>query len=224
MCGRYTLVASLEELMARFLVEETSIPHHHPRYNIAPMQMVLAVISDGSRNRLGELKWGLVPSWADDPKIGSRMLNARAETAASKPAFREALRRKRCLIPADGFYEWQHTGTAKQPLRIRLRGGAPFAMAGLYETWTSPAGERLSTCTILTTQPNELMAPIHDRMPVILRPEDEPLWLNRAIQDPARLQHLLCPYPSSELEAYPVSPIVGQVKNDVPACIEPLIL
>ena len=145
--------------------------------------------------------------------------NGRVQAGLSRGASPQAL-----PDPADGFYEWQRAGAAKQPMRIRLRGGAPFAMAGLYETWTSPAGERLSTCTILTTQPNELMAPIHDRMPVILRPEDEPLWLNRAIQDPAQLSICWCPYPSSELEAYPVSPIVGQVKNDVPACIEPLIL
>ncbi|OXM15873.1 SOS response-associated peptidase [Paenibacillus herberti] len=223
MCGRYTLVITLEELMSRFLIGDTTIPFHSPQYNIAPSQMVLAVISDGKRNRLGELKWGLVPPWAEDPKIGFRMLNARAETAAAKPAFREPLRRKRCLIPADGFYEWQKSGSDKQPMRITLKSGEPFAMAGLYETWLSPAGEKLSTCTVLTTEPNELMTGIHDRMPVILRPEDEPLWLDHRIQDVAQLQHLLVPYPPAEMRAYPVGREVGNVRHDSPSCIEPLV-
>ncbi len=223
MCGRYTLTVTLEELMLRFLIGETTIPQLEPRYNVAPGQMVMAVVSDGKHNRLGELKWGLVPPWADDPKIGSRMLNARAETAAAKPAFRDALRRKRCLIPADGFYEWQRTESGKQPMRITLRSREPFAMAGLYETWVSPAGERLSTCTVLTTSPNGLMASIHDRMPVILRREDEPLWLDRGIQDAARLSPLLVPYPEEEMAAYPVGAGVGSVKNDSRECIEPLV-
>lgn len=224
MCGRYTLVISLEELMLRFFIGETALPFHGPQYNIAPGQMVLAVISDGKQNRLGELKWGLVPPWADDPKVGSRMLNARAETAASKPAFREALRRKRCLIPADGFYEWQAAEDGKQPMRITLNSGEPFAMAGLYETWISPTGEKLSTCTVLTTEPNELMRTIHNRMPVILRREDEPLWLDRSIQDPVKLEQMLIPFPAEEMTAYPVGREVGSVRHDSPACIEPLVL
>ncbi|SDT43271.1 Putative SOS response-associated peptidase YedK [Paenibacillaceae bacterium GAS479] len=223
MCGRYTLVITLEELMRRFLIGDTTIPFHSPQYNIAPSQMVLAVISDGKHNRLGELKWGLVPPWAEDPKIGFRMLNARAETAAAKPAFREPLRRKRCLIPADGFYEWQKSGTGKQPMRITLKNGEPFAMAGLYETWISPTGEKLSTCTVLTTEPNELMRPIHDRMPVILQREDESIWLDRNIQEPSRLQGLLAPFPAEQMTAYPVGREVGNVRHDSPSCIEPLV-
>ncbi|AJY76484.1 SOS response-associated peptidase [Paenibacillus beijingensis] len=222
MCGRYTLLVTLEELMLRYMIDGTIIPHHRPQYNIAPGQMVLAVISDGSRNRLGELKWGLIPPWVDDPKIGSKMLNARAETAAAKAAFAAPLRRKRCLIPADGFYEWQKREDGKQPMRIVLRSRSVFSMAGLYETWLSPAGEKISTCTVLTTRPNELMAPIHDRMPVILRPEDEALWLDRSVQRPEATRQLLIPYPAEEMEAYAVSKEVGSVRNDSPACIEAL--
>lgn len=222
MCGRYTLLVSLEELMVRFMIDETAVPFHRPQYNIAPGQLVMAVINDGKRNRLGELKWGLIPPWADDPKIGSRMLNARAETAAAKAAFASPLQRKRCLIPADGFYEWQKRESGKQPLRIVLRSRAVFSLAGLYETWMSPLGEKISTCTILTTAPNELMAPIHDRMPVILKPEDEGLWLDRSVQRPEAIRHLLGPYPAEEMEAYPVSAEVGSVRNDSPACVEPL--
>ncbi|MWC26701.1 SOS response-associated peptidase [Paenibacillus sp. MMS18-CY102] len=223
MCGRYTLTISLEEMMLRFMIEQTSVPYHQPRYNIAPTQLVMAVVNDGKSNRLGELKWGLVPPWADDPKIGSKMLNARAETAASKPAFREAIRRKRCLIPADSFYEWQiRADGTKQPMRIRLRSGEPFAMAGLYETWIAPDGSKLSTCTVLTTSPNKLMEPIHNRMPVLLHPKDEKLWLDRSIRDPEQLQPLFEPFEHSLMEAYPVSAAVGSVRNDSPGLIERL--
>lgn len=223
MCGRYTITVTLEELMVRYMIGVTNVPYHRPKYNVAPGQMVLAVISDGRTNRLGELKWGLIPSWAKDEKIGSRLLNARAETAADKPAFRGALRARRCLVPADGFYEWRkEPDGGKQPLRIALRSRAVFSMAGLYEIWTAPDGRRISTVTILTTEPNELMAPIHNRMPVILRPEDEALWLDRSVRDPEALSHLYAPYPAEELEAYPVSKAVGNVRNDDPSCIEPL--
>ncbi|MDQ6420814.1 SOS response-associated peptidase [Paenibacillus sp. LHD-117] len=223
MCGRYTITISLEELMVRYMIDETMVPYHRPKYNVAPSQLVFAVIHDGQRNRLGELKWGLVPPWADDPKIGFMMINARAETAASKPAFREPLRRKRCIIPADGFYEWKKDagGKNKQPMRIVKRDRSVFSMAGLYEIWQSPAGEKISSCTILTTEPNEVVAPIHDRMPVILRPEDEALWLNRGMQDPDKLAALFVPYPDREIEAYPVGAAVGNVRNDEPSLILP---
>lgn len=223
MCGRYTITVSLEEMMMRYLIGTTNVPYHRPKYNVAPGQMVLAVISGGGANRLGELKWGLVPPWADDERIGSKMLNARAETAADKPAFRGALRRKRCLIPADGFYEWQkEPGGGKQPMRIVRKDRGLFSMAGLYETWVAPDGRRVNTCAILTTEPNELMAPIHNRMPVILRQEDEALWLDRSVQEPEAIRPLLVPYPADELEAYPVGKAVGSVKVDEPSCIEPL--
>jgi putative SOS response-associated peptidase YedK len=222
MCGRYTLTVTLEELMVRYMIGETMVPFHRPKYNVAPSQQVLAIINDGHNNRLGELKWGLIPPWADDPKIGFMMINARAETAASKPAFQKPLRRKRCLIPADGFYEWQTTARGKQPMRIALKSRALFSMAGLYETWISPDGTKINSCTILTTTPNELVAQIHDRMPVILRPEDEPLWLNRMISEPDALVPLLRQYNPDELEAYPVSAAVGNVRNDDYSLIEPI--
>ncbi|WP_201001115.1 SOS response-associated peptidase [Paenibacillus glycanilyticus] len=223
MCGRYTITVSLEELMIRYMIGETKVPYHRPKYNVAPGQQVLAIINDGQRNRLGELQWGLVPPWADDPKIGNKMLNARSETAAEKPAFKTPLRRKRCLIPADGFYEWKKTDGGKQPMRIVRKDRSIFSMAGLYESWLAPDGTTtVSTCTIMTTSPNELMAPIHDRMPVILRQEDEPFWLDRTVQDPQALQRLFLPYAAEELEAYPVSSAVGSVKNDTAECIEPV--
>ncbi|MBB6735841.1 SOS response-associated peptidase [Cohnella zeiphila] len=221
MCGRYTITVTLEELMAYYFAEQAAIPAWEPRYNVAPGQPVPAVIQGGSRNRLGLLKWGLVPPWADDPKIGNKMINARAETAAERPAYREAYRSKRCLIPADGFYEWKKTpGEKGRPYRILLREGGLFSMAGLYETWTAPDGTKLHTCAVLTTEPNRLMAGIHDRMPVILRREDEPLWLDRGVRDPGKLRKLLAPYPAEEMEAYEVPSRVGSVAIDDPGNIE----
>lgn len=223
MCGRYTITVMLGELMLRYGIEAASLPGHRPKYNVAPGQMIAAVISDGKTNRLGELRWGLIPPWAEDEKIGNRMLNARAETAADKPAFRGPLRRKRCLIPTDGFYEWRKDESGgKQPMRIVMKHGGLFSMAGLYETWTAPDGRRVHSCTILTTEPNALIAPLHNRMPVILRPEDEALWLDRTVEDPAELRHLFAPYPGDEMEAYPVGQAVGNVRHDEPDCIEPL--
>ncbi|MFD0587901.1 SOS response-associated peptidase [Paenibacillus sp. GCM10027627] len=219
MCGRYTITITLEELMTRYLIEETGVPFHRPKYNVAPGQQVLAVIQGGGKNRLGELKWGLVPPWASDAKTGFSMINARSETAASKPAYKDAFLRKRCLLPADGFYEWQATPKGKRPMRIILKGAPVFSLAGLYETWISPDGSKLSTCTILTTEPNSLVAPIHDRMPVILRPEEETLWLDRQEQNIDRLMPLLKPYPSDAMEAYPVSGAVGNVRHDDPSLI-----
>jgi len=220
MCGRYTITVTLEELLARYEAENMSA-EYQPRYNIAPGQMVPVVIAGGEGRRLGMLRWGLVPPWADDPKIGNRMINARAETLEERPAYRNAYRTKRCLIPADGFYEWKKAaGGPSRPFRITLRGGGLFSLAGLYETWTSPDGDRLHTCAVLTTEPNRLMADIHDRMPVILRKEDEDLWLDRRVREPAKLAGLLAPYPAEEMEAYEVGRLVGNVANDVPACLE----
>jgi len=221
-CGRYTITVTVEELMARFMAEDATVPCHRPRYNVAPMQMVPAVIHDGTRNRLGMLKWGLVPPWAEDERIGARMINARAETLEERPAFRQAFRRKRCILPADGFYEWKRDGKRKRPLRIVLRDGGVFGMAGLYETWTGPDGRKVHTCAVVTTAPNRLMADIHDRMPVILRREDEALWLDRNVQDLERLRPLLQPYPAEEMEAYEVDPRVGNVAFDDPGLIRRL--
>lgn len=184
------------------------------------MQSIIAVVGDESRKRMGRLKWGLVPPWADDEKIGARMINARAETAAEKPAFREAYRRKRCLIPADGYYEWKTTEDGKQPYRITVRGGGLFSMAGLYETWTAADGRKVHTCAILTTEANDRLAAIHDRMPVILHREDEALWLDRTVQEREQLDPLLVSYPSEEMEAYEVDKRVGSVKHDDPGLIK----
>ncbi|TBL77667.1 SOS response-associated peptidase [Paenibacillus thalictri] len=219
MCGRYTITLTLEEMMLRFLLDDSFPAYHTPKYNVAPGQMVLAIIHDGEKNRLGELKWGLVPSWSKDDKSGARMMNARAETIADKPAYRLPFQRKRCLIPADGFYEWKRTGKDKQPMRIVLKDEGLFAMAGLYDTWIAPDGSKLSTCTIITVPSNGLMAGIHDRMPAILRREDEQVWLDRRNQDSKLLQSLLKPYPEELMRAYPVSSLVGSVRNDTPECI-----
>jgi putative SOS response-associated peptidase YedK len=221
MCGRYTITITLEELMMRYFADIPSVPFHLPRYNVAPTQMMPAVVNDGRRNRLGLLRWGLIPPWAADEKAGNRMINARAETLEDRPAYREAFRRRRCLIPADGFYEWKTVpGGAKRPYRIVLKSGELFSMAALYETWTSPDGGKVSSFAIVTTEPNGLMADIHDRMPVILRPADEALWLNRDEQDPGRLKELLIPYPQEEMDAYEVHQRVGSPANDDPACLE----
>jgi putative SOS response-associated peptidase YedK len=220
MCGRYTITVTIEELMLRYLAEMPAVPFHLPRYNVAPTQMVPAVVNDGRQNRLGQLKWGLIPPWAKDERDGAKMINARAETLQERPAFRNAFQRKRCLIPADGFYEWKAVPGGKQPYRIRLRSGEIFSMAGLYETWIAPDGHKISSFAIVTTEPNPLMADIHNRMPVILRPEDEALWLDRTVQDTELLKKLLVPYPADEMEAYEVDKRVGNPAFDDPACLE----
>jgi len=220
MCGRYTIVVSIEELMLRYLDYDATDRYHTPRYNVAPMQNILAVIHDGVKNRLGELRWGLVPSWASDEKIGNKMINARAETLTEKPSFNKLIARKRAIIPADGFYEWKPVESKKQPMRIVMKNNAIFSMAALYDTWVAPDGKKISTCTIITTTPNSLMQDIHNRMPVILKREDEAVWLDRDNNNVDHLMTLLTPYSSDEMRAYPVSPIVGNTKNDMKECIE----
>jgi len=181
-CGRFTLTTNLGAIAKRFgvsrLLEEVG-----PRYNIAPSQTVIVVNDDGTRH-LTQMRWGLIPSWAQDPAIGNRMINARAETVATKPAFRVALRKRRCLIPADGFYEWQPLGRRKQPIYIALKNREPFAFAGLWEIWTSPEGEEVKSCTIITTEANTLLKPIHDRMPVMLTREAEGCGSIRPFRNP----------------------------------------
>lgn len=213
MCGRYTLTVSAEELMEYFGVDNSLDPFR-PRYNIAPSQFVHAVINASGKNRIGQLKWGLVPSWSSNDKIGMKMINARAETVAEKPAFRAAFKNKRCLIAADGFYEWQRLENgSKQPFRIVLRNTKLFSFAGLYESWIAQNGIKISTCTIITTTPNKIMADIHDRMPVILSKDSENIWLDHnASKDD--LAKLLQPYQDNLMEVYPVSNEVGNVKNN----------
>ncbi len=222
MCGRFTLSTPAQTLQQIFDLTET--PDLPPRYNIAPSEAIATVRRpepDGER-QLDLLRWGLVPPWAKDLNVGARLINARAETAASKPAFRAAFRRRRCLVPADGFYEWQRVVRQKQPFYIRMRDGLPFAFAGLWEYWEGPQGDALETCTILTTEPSELVRPVHDRMPVILDPSDWDLWLDPGVQDPARLQPLLRPYPPEQMIAFPVGQAVNNPANDREECIAPL--
>jgi putative SOS response-associated peptidase YedK len=221
MCGRFSLTVDPDDLREAF--PGLQVPDQvAPRFNIAPSQPV-AVVPNNGQNRLDFYIWGLVPSWAKDPQIGSRMINARAETLAEKPSFRTAFRRRRCLIPADGFFEWQQaTGEkSRTPMYIRLKSGKPFAFAGLWERWQSPDGSELFSCTIITTRPNSLMKPIHDRMPVILPEEFYPHWLDPAEADTHQLASLLEPYPPELMTAYPVSKLVNSPANDLPAVIQP---
>ncbi len=213
----------MDELQARFDFEARDLVFH-PRYNVAPTQEVVAVLSDGDspgHNRAEMMRWGLIPFWAKDSKIGARMINARAETVAEKPAFRNALKKRRCLILANGFYEWKKEEKGKTPMYIVSRDKAPFAMAGLYETWKSPEDEIVRSCTIITTSANSLMEQIHNRMPVILPREAEAVWLDQSTEDDASLTALLAPYHAEEMEAYIVSTLVNSAKNDFPECLMP---
>jgi putative SOS response-associated peptidase YedK len=219
MCGRFTLSTSprkLKELLPLF-----EVPELQPRYNIAPTQAVAAARVTPERREVVLLRWGLIPSWADDPKIGNKLINARAETAAQKPSFRSAFRKRRCLVLADGFYEWKKTDGKKQPYHIRLHTGDPFAIAGLWEHWEQD-GNVIESCTVLTTDANDLMRDLHDRMPVILQPDDFERWLDPGNQTGQGLQELLRPYPPGLLEAQPVDPRVNNPRNEDAGCIRPL--
>lgn len=219
MCGRFTLTVDPAELQDAF--PGFSFPAKSaPRYNIAPSQPILCLPNDGT-NQADFFIWGLIPSWAKDPTIGNRMINARAETLAEKPAFRSAYKYHRCLIFADGFFEWQARPGAKSkvPHFIKLKSGDPFAFAGLWEHWESADGSEIQSAAIITTEPNEMMASIHNRMPVILQPNTYSQWLDPAPQSPNRLQNLLVPYPGGDMEAYPVSPLVNSPGNDRSECL-----
>jgi len=222
LCGRFTLFDTAASLAEAFEVAE--VPSLSPRYNIAPSQAVAAVRipPSGGAREVVLLRWGLIPSWAKDPSLGDRMINARAETAAGKPAFRSAIRRRRCLVPASGFYEWKRTNGRKQPYYIRRPDGKPFAFAGLWESWEGPGQAAVESCTILTTSANELLLPIHDRMPVIVSPADYDLWLSPKVRDPAELARLFRPCPPEEVTAFPVGTAVNNPKTDSPQLIEPL--
>ena len=226
MCGRFTLFADPADLQELF---NLSAPPPAdvaslvaPRYNIAPTQPV-AVIANGETRVLELFKWGLIPSWAKDPKIGNRMINARAETLAEKPSFRTALKKRRCLILANGFYEWKREGKSKTPMYIQMKDGRPFAFAGLWEAWKSPDDREawIKSCTIITTEPNDLMSMIHDRMPVILHPRDYAKWLDSTPQTPDQLKLLIKPFPADEMDAYPVSTLVNKPQNDLPELVVP---
>jgi putative SOS response-associated peptidase YedK len=242
MCGRFTLRTSASVIAEQFGLFE--VPGFAARFNIAPSQPVPVIRMraeppQGSvkgdspifaETKIGTvprelvwLRWGLVPSWAKDPAIGSRLINARAETAAEKPAFRMAMRRRRCLIVADGFYEWQRGGRKKQPYFIHLREDRTFAFAGVWEAWEGADHSTLETCAILTTAANELVSPLHDRMPVILCDACCAAWLDPAVEDPRQLAPLLRPYASDEMQAHPVGDFVNSPTHDSPRCIEPAL-
>lgn len=220
MCCRYTLIVPTAMLESLFEIEILGdLP---PRYNIAPSQPIPAVRTDRQGQReLALFQWGLIPSWSKEPAIGARMINARAETAAEKPAFRAAMRRRRCLIPADGFYEWAQAGASKQPHYIQMKDGQPFAFAGQWELWCGEDGSEIESCAILTTEANPLLKPIHHRMPVILRPEDYGRWMDPENEKPAAVTDLLRPYPPEEMAARPVGRRVNSPRNDDPKCLEP---
>ncbi len=221
MCGRFTLTVDPGQLQEAFpwveFPEDLSL-----RYNIAPSQPVAVVPNDGL-NRVDFFNWGLIPFWAKDPKIGNRMINARAETLAEKPSFRGSFKYKRCLVLADGFYEWRkEPGTkTKTPMYLRMKNHKPFAFAGLWDNWHSSDGSEIRTCTIITTEPNTLVKEIHNRMPVILSQNVYSDWLQEGENDPSLLKSFLQPYPAEELEAYPVSRFVNSPHNDSPECIIP---
>lgn len=222
MCGRYTLFASMDDIVERFMVDVFEEEIYEPSYNIAPSQQVIAIINDGSRNRLGQLRWGLIPPWAKDEKIGYKTINARGETVAEKPSFRNAYRKKRCILPADSFYEWQRDGKNKTPINIKLKDGGLFGLAGLWESWKSPDGKLIHSCTVVTTESNELMKPIHERMPVILKPESEGIWLNPNIQEPDVLNQLIKPFDAEQMETFIVSNDVNSPKMNHEGLIVPV--
>lgn len=218
MCGRYTLKTPVDALAREFGLSGP-LPEIPASYNIAPTRHVAAVLFEGGR-KLEMLRWGLIPSWAKDPEIGNRMINARSETVPEKPSYRKAFKERRCLIPADGFYEWQKTNGGKQPYYFKMKNGGPFAFAGLWEDW-SRDGQEIRSCTILTTTPNWLVGEVHDRMPVILSREDHDFWLDPEVDEPEPLRSLLKPYPAEAMEAYPVSRHVNRPTNDDERCVEP---
>jgi putative SOS response-associated peptidase YedK len=223
MCGRFTNKAKPEQTKKEFKVGAKNSDIYQPRYNIAPSQMIDVVFEPETERILSQLKWGLVPHWAKDSEIGNRMINARAETISEKPSFREAFKSRRCIIPASGFYEWQKKGTgAKQPFYFYLKEKEVFGFAGLWETWLDKqTGEELETCTIITTEANEVLKPVHERMPVILKPESYDEWLDAKVKNTDKLQELLKPYPSKEMDSHAVSTNINYPSKDSPDLIKP---
>lgn len=225
MCGRFTLTGGVKLAIEEFDIDQVDL-EFLPSYNIAPTQRVAVIVDEEGRRRLVAFRWGLIPAWAKDESIGNRLINARAETIADKRIFRDAFLKRRCLILADGFYEWKKEGGRKTPIYIRLNSGKPFGFAGLWEKWKSSEGEEVYTCTIITTEPNELLAQIHHRMPVILTGKFADIWLEPSLPGKSRekeemLLSLLKPYPAEEMTAYPVSPAVNNPKNNYRELVEP---
>ena len=221
MCARFTITAPAQQIVELFDLD--LLVDLVPRYNVAPTQQVLAVRLDAeNKKEYARLRWGLVPSWADDLKIGQRLINARSETVGEKPAFRDAIRKRRCLIAADGFYEWKGEKKNKQPYFIHRPGREPFAFAGIWERWHDPDGKLIETCSILTTDANEKMRPLHDRMPVILPKDQHARWLDPAIKQAGDLKELLQPLSDDALQMYPVTTRVGNPRFEDPSCVEPI--
>ena len=219
MCGRFVRQKEIDAIVSEFGVTKVSCDLK-PSYNIAPTQQVAIIIDEGVKQLIA-VRWGLVPYWAESLATGNKLINARAETIDKKAAFKEAFEKRRCLVVADGFYEWQKDGKTRQPILIRLKDAGSFGFAGLYENWISPAGENIRTCTIITTDPNDIMSPIHDRMPVIIPRAGEARWLDPDCQNPGDLLQLLRPYPAEEMETCFVSTLVNSPANDSLECIAP---
>lgn len=225
MCGRYRL-SRRKELLAEYFDTNFDDLEWEPRYNVAPTQQI-PVLRQGMKGapwRASLMQWGLIPAWATDRSGGARMINARSETASTKPSFREALQKRRCLIPADGFYEWKRNGKSKQPYCFEVGEGEVFAFAGLWDSWRDAGGTMVETCTILTTTPNEMLADVHDRMPLILASDVHDAWLDPEMQDADRALELLRPLDSKLMRRYPVSTRVNQVINDDVECSLPVEL
>lgn len=220
MCGRFDCHSDLSVIQKEFNLDQV-ISNYQPSYNIAPSRQIIIIKDDGKRY-LVQCQWGFIPAWAKDSSIGYSMINARAETVSSKPAFRHAFMKQRCLVVADGFYEWRKEGKLKIPVYVRLKTQRPIGFAGLYNTWTSPEGKESCTCTIITTEANELLSSIHDRMPGIIPKEKEELWLNPKIKDTDKLMPLITPYPSEEMECYEVSSLINKPGYDLPEAIIPI--
>jgi len=218
MCGRFAQRSDPKRLAKEFKVAE--VPQAEPRYNLAPTQNILGVRTVSDEREMIFFKWGLIPSWAKDTSMGARLINARSETVEEKPAFRQAFKQRRCIIPADGFYEWQRTSGKKQPFFFRMRDERPFGFAGLWERWEGEEGQPINSCTILTTEANEVLRPVHDRMPVILHTDNYSLWLEGDERERALLTELLRPYPVKEMVGYPVSTLVNSPGNKGAELIE----
>jgi len=223
MCGRFSLRALLDDvrrhLQQQYQIDHFADPVWTPRYNVAPGQKVLAVLNDGQKNRVGSIQWGYVPSYAKEAGATTGIINAKAETLAEKPLFQTALAHQRCVILADGFYEWKKTDSGKAPMRILMEDESIFPMAGIWNVLTRSDGTKVSSCAIITTSANVALAPIHDRMPAILTPENEKIWLNPLVTDWETLGALLRPYDPDKMQTYPVSPFVNNAKNDSMECI-----
>lgn len=219
MCGRFTFLIDAKTLSERYQLVNPEEINTAPRYNVAPTQSIVTIVHDGEHYKAGELRWGLIPSFASDTKMGAKMINARAETIDEKPSFKRLLQRRRCVIAADSFYEWKKQEGSKTPYRIQVKGEDVIAMAGLWDRWQGEDGEEIHSCTIITTEANEFMQTMHHRMPVILTKEAEKVWLDREVTDPEKLTPLLVPF-AGEMTAYEIASTVNSPKNDHPAVIE----